>query len=80
VISLSPESRCNASSIPSSIAIGMTKTMIAGSCQRKYAMTAPSGAWRSETSRLIARICVAAKISVNADSPNENGPPSSDTM
>ena len=79
VISLSPESRCIASSVPSSIAIGITSSRNCGMSHRKYSTAAHSGACSSVTSRPIARICVATKISVNADSPNMNGPPSSAT-
>ena len=41
---------------------------------------AHSGACASETARPIAMICVAAKISVNAESPKRNGPMSSPSM
>ena len=77
VISLSLESRCIASSVPISIAIGITSNKYAGMSHRKYSTAAHSGACSSETSRPIARICVATKISVNADKPNNDGPPSS---
>ncbi len=69
-----------ASNVPSSIAIGTIVTTICGSCHKKYSTAATSGACSSETSRLIARMLVAAKIKVNAESPNANGPDNSETM
>ena len=79
MISLSPDSRCIASSVPSSIAIGITSSRYCGMLSRNSSTAAHSGACSSETSRPIAMICVATKISVKADKPNRNGPPSSDT-
>ncbi len=77
VISLSLESRCMASSVPSSIAIGITSSRNCGMSHRKYSTAAQSGACCSETSRPIAKSWVATKIRVKADSPKANGPPSS---
>ena len=74
VTSPSAESRCMASSVPSNIAIGITSSKNCGMSHRKYSIATQSEACCSVTKRPMARICVATKISVKAETPNTNGP------
>jgi len=64
VISLSPESRCIASSVPSSSAIGMTRTTSPGSVHTNTSTAAQSGAPSWLTSRPTFKIELAARMSV----------------